>query len=48
MTTCHDSIADKSDPRDRMIAIIRYYLSAFHSARKVRVPVRGGVQRWVR
>ena len=28
------SIADKSDPRDRMIAIIRYYLSAFHSARK--------------
>ena len=30
-----DSIADYSDPRDRMVAIVRYYLSAFHSARKV-------------
>ncbi|KAL5487404.1 hypothetical protein EMCRGX_G019998 [Ephydatia muelleri] len=28
------SIADNSDPRDRMVAIVRYYLSAFHSARK--------------
>lgn len=36
MTICLDSIADYSDPKDRMIAIVRYYLSAFHSARKVR------------
>lgn len=28
------SIADYDDPRDRMVAIVRYYLSAFHSARK--------------
>ena len=30
------SIPDNSDPRERIIAIARYYCSAFHAARKVR------------
>ena len=29
------SIPDNTDPRERMIAIARYYCSAFHAARKV-------------
>jgi len=27
-------IPDHSDPRGRMVAIVRYYLSSFHAARK--------------
>ena len=27
-------IPDNSDPRERMVAIVRYYLSSFHAARK--------------
>ena len=27
-------IPDHSDPKDRMIALVRYYLSSFHAARK--------------
>ena len=35
MCCVHYRIPDEKDPKDRIIAIVRYYLSAFHAARKV-------------
>ena len=32
-----DSIADFSDPRDRMVQVVRWYLSAFHAGRRSEV-----------
>ncbi|MGH0149227.1 UNVERIFIED_CONTAM: hypothetical protein FKN15_021048 [Acipenser sinensis] len=29
-----DSIADQTDPRDRMVQVLKWYLSAFHAGRK--------------
>ena len=32
---CVCSIVNYSDPRDRMVAVVKWYLSAFHAGRKV-------------
>ena len=31
----HCSVADQQDPRQRMVAMLRFYLSSFHAARTV-------------
>ena len=31
------SVVNYSNPKDRMVAVVRWYLSAFHAGRKVRL-----------
>lgn len=31
---CFHSIADFKDPRDRMVQVVRWYMSAYHAGRK--------------
>ena len=35
MVVCVSSVVDLPDPKDRMIRVVQWYLSAFHAGRKV-------------